>query len=77
MVKWNPREFDFGDREHISYEEAYNPQKYVDFVRRCPDEIMQKLENPDMTEEEMLDALCWGNFKRYKDEYERILNKRL
>lgn len=67
------REWDFGDREIISYEESANPRKYIDFVNRCAVEIRLQLKNPNMTFEEMLDAICWGDFEKYKAEYEQAI----
>jgi len=66
-------EWDFGDRECIPYKESADPQKYVDFVYRCGDEIRKKLKSDNMTIAEMLDAVCWGNFQKYKSEYENSL----
>ncbi|MCD4697735.1 MAG: hypothetical protein K8S16_16040 [Bacteroidales bacterium] len=69
-----PQEFDFGDRK-ITYEEANNPQLYVNFIERCRQEIRNILEKPAMTEEEMLDAICWGDFNKYIREFKRDVLK--
>ncbi len=69
-----PREFDFGDREDVSLEEANDPQHYIDFVNWCEEEIREKFNSPTMTKKEMLDAIAFGDFEKYKMNYE---NKKL
>ena len=41
------------------------PDRYEKFVDRCGDEIKNKLGNDNMTREEMLDAVCGGDFKAH------------
>jgi hypothetical protein len=72
-----PAEFDFGDREDVSWEEWRNPKLFEDFVNRCENEIRLKLGNPEMTRDEILDALAYGDFKKYSRDYEREKLNRL
>jgi hypothetical protein len=68
-------EWDFGERETISYKESADPQKYIDFVKRCEKEIKEKLKSPNMSFDEMLDAICCGDYKKYKAHYDRAINE--
>jgi len=63
--------FDDGTRDFISLEEVNLPQRYIDYVLDHPGFIREKLGDAGMTIDDMLDALCWGDFKKYKGEYER------
>ena len=61
-----PEEFQITDRER-EYVWAY--QRYEKFVDRCEDQIRKELGDPDMTREEMLDALTnGGNFQSFKSQ---------
>ena len=63
--------FDDGTQDSYSLEEINLPQRYIDCVINRPDEIRNKLGDQSLTFQEMLDALCWGDFEKYKREYER------
>lgn len=52
---------DWSKREYI-----WAPERFEKFVDRCHDEIKKKLGNPAITRDEMLAALCFGNFKEHK-----------
>ncbi|MBI1183678.1 hypothetical protein GC194_05380 [bacterium] len=41
------------------------PDRYEKFVDRCSDDIRKKLGNESLTREEMLDAVCGGDFKAH------------
>ena len=59
-----PEEFQTTDGEYVW---AY--QRYEKFVDRCADQIRQGLGNPNMSREEMLDALTTGgNFQAWKSQ---------
>jgi hypothetical protein len=61
-----PPEFNVDEEEQVTVEEANHPKRYVLFVKRCADEIREKLGDPKMSKEEMLDALNWcGDFRKY------------
>lgn len=46
-------------------EEYYHPKRYVQFINKYENEIREKLNSPAMTKEEMLDVICWGDFKKF------------
>ena len=52
-------------------EYIWTPDRFEHFVDRCADEIREKLENPTMTRDAMLDALCFGDFKAHKQYCDR------
>jgi hypothetical protein len=72
-----PMELDFWDNEDVSFEEANDPQHYIDFVNRCEEEIKVKFNNQAMTKKEILDALAFGDFEKYTTNYENEKLKRL
>ncbi|MFN5183755.1 MAG: hypothetical protein ACK5D5_12110 [Bacteroidota bacterium] len=47
-------------------EYTWAPKKFEKFVDRCSTEIRKKLNNPEMSRSEMLDALAFGNFEEHK-----------
>jgi hypothetical protein len=63
-----PEEFQIDESELDWYKKSYvwAPERFEKFVDRCADEIRQKLDNNNMTREEMLDALCFGDFEKHK-----------
>jgi hypothetical protein len=50
----------------VTKEYTWAPKKFETFVDRCSSEIRKKFNNPDMSREEMLDALAFGNFQEHK-----------
>lgn len=66
-----PEEFKFDDgtREFIPLEEIKMPERYEDYVRYNADLIREKLGDYNMTYQDMLDALCWGDFEKYRRDY--------
>jgi hypothetical protein len=50
----------------IKKEYTWDPNKFETFVDRCSTEIRKKFNNPNMTRNEMLDALAFGNFEEHK-----------
>jgi hypothetical protein len=50
----------------IQKEYTWAPKKFEKYVDRCATEIRKKLNNPNMSREEMLDALAFGNFEEHK-----------
>ncbi len=56
-----PQEFDVDENENfIPLDEYHSPEKYIKFVDRCFDDIRLQLGNPNMSKEEMLDALVFS-----------------
>ncbi len=48
-------------------EYIWEPDRFEAFVDECADEIKIKLELPNATKEELLDAICFGDFKKHKE----------
>ena len=63
-----PSEFavDRTNPEWFKKEYIWAPERFEKFVARCSDEIKKNLGKPEMTKKEMLDALCFGDFKEHK-----------
>ncbi|HRD40648.1 MAG TPA: hypothetical protein PLC65_18610 [Bacteroidia bacterium] len=60
-----PEEFKF-DKEAAKKEYLWAPAKFEKYVDRCSDEIRKQFGNPNMSRQEMLDALAFGNFEEHK-----------
>lgn len=60
-----PEEFKF-DKDAAKKEYLWAPAKFEKFVDRCSDEIRKQFGNPNMSRQEMLDALAFGNFEEHK-----------
>jgi len=45
---------------------VWAPQHFEKFVDRCSTEIKKTLNNPNMSRNDMLDALAFGNFEEHK-----------
>ena len=61
---------DWNKREYI-----WAPERFEKFVDRCGDDIRKKLGNPSMTREEMLSALCFGDFKEHQRKTEGLIKE--
>lgn len=63
-----PEEFqiDRGAVEWHKKEYVWAPERFEKYVDRCADKIRKKLGQPDLSREDLLDALCFGNFKAHK-----------
>jgi hypothetical protein len=73
-----PEEFvDDEEEDFIPLEIHWAPEKFIAFVDSCSNEIREILENPNMTKEEMLDALAFGDFEKHKMQCEMWRIKRL
>jgi hypothetical protein len=60
---WHKREF------------IWAPERFENYVDRCFDEVRKKLEEPEMTREHMLDALCFGNFEEHRAKCELMVKE--
>ena len=60
-----PKEFAF-KKDAVKKEYVWAPTKFEKYVDRCSDEIRKQFGNPDMSRQEMLDALAFGNFEEHK-----------
>ncbi len=60
-----PKEFAF-NKDAVKKEYVWAPMKFEKYVDRCSEEIRKNCNNPDMSRQEMLDALAFGNFEEHK-----------
>lgn len=60
-----PKEFAF-NKDAVKKEYVWAPMKFEKYVDRCSDEIRKNFNNPEMSRQEMLDALAFGNFEEHK-----------
>jgi len=60
-----PKEFSI-NKDAIRKEYVWAPNRFEKFVDRCGDEIKKQFNNPNMSRQEMLDALAFGNFEEHK-----------
>ncbi|HEY6161310.1 MAG TPA: hypothetical protein VI112_08810, partial [Bacteroidia bacterium] len=56
-------------------EYIWAPERFERFVERCSDEIRKDLGNPTMSKKEMLDALCFGDFKEHKKKVNQLIKE--
>lgn len=54
---------------------VWAPSHFEKFVDRCSTEIRKKFNNPEMSREEMLDALAFGNFEEHKKKCIQLMNE--
>lgn len=70
-----PEEFQI-DREAVDWhkrEYVWAPERFEKYVNRCSEEIRKELGNPEMTIEDMLDALCFGSFQAHKEKVDGMI----
>jgi len=72
-----PKEFsvdrtkpDWFKREYI-----WAPERFEKFVDRCSDDIKKQLGNKEMTREEMLSAICFGDFQEHKRKTDELVKE--
>lgn len=54
-------------------EYVWAPERFEKYVDKNADKIRKKLGDPSMTREDMLDALCFGNFKKHKKKVQALI----
>ncbi len=59
---------DWQKKEYI-----WAPERFEIFVDRCATEIKKQLGNTSMTRDEMLSALCFGDFTAHKEKTETLI----
>ena len=72
-----PEEFQI-DREAVDWhkrEYVWAPERFEKYVDRCGDEIKKALGDPDMTREDMLNALCFGDFQKHKKKVNSLISQ--
>ena len=72
-----PPEIEEIEYNPAGFEERETPDKYRRYVENNALLIRDTLQNNEMTFDEMLDAICWGNFHKYEVEYQEKRLKRL
>jgi hypothetical protein len=68
--KVNRAKPDWFKKEYI-----WAPERFEKYVERCSDEIKKNLGNPNMSKKEMLDALCFGDFKEHKKKVQTLIKE--
>jgi len=61
---------DWHKKEYI-----WAPERFEKYVDRCGDEIKKQLGNPKMTRDEMLSALCFGDFEAHKKKTQEMIKE--
>ena len=59
---------DWQKKEYI-----WAPERFEHFVDRCAPEIKKQLGNVNMSREDMLSALCFGDYQAHKDKTEQLV----
>ena len=70
-----PEEFQI-DREAVDWhkrEYVWAPERFEKYVTRCADEIRKALGDPDMSKDDMLDALCFGSYEKHKLKVDNLI----
>ncbi|MEZ4722153.1 MAG: hypothetical protein R2813_09790 [Flavobacteriales bacterium] len=72
-----PKEFQIDQSTPNWYEKEYiwAPERFEKFVDRSIDELRKAFDNPEMSREEILDALCFGDFEGHKTDVEKWINE--
>jgi hypothetical protein len=61
---------DWQKKEYI-----WAPERFEHFVDRCSTEIKKQLGNANMSREDMLSALCFGDYQAHKDKTEQLVSE--
>ena len=72
-----PKEFKFDRSQPDWHKKQYiwAPERFVKYVERCEKEIKTQLNSPQMSKEEVLDALCFGNFEEHKQKSIQLIKE--
>lgn len=69
-----PEEFKV-DKEALKKEYLWAPAKFEKYVDRCAEEIRKQFGNPNMSRQEMLDALAFGSFEDHKKKTVQLMKE--
>ncbi len=69
-----PKEFAI-NKETVKKDYVWAPNKFEKYVDRCSDDIRKQFNNPNMTRQEMLDALAFGSFEDHKKKSLQLLKE--
>ena len=70
-----PEEFQI-DRDSVDWhkrEYVWAPERFEKFVNRESETIRKTLGDPEMSKEDMLNAICFGNFQAHKEKVEKLI----
>ncbi len=72
-----PKEFavDRTQPEWHKKQYIWAPERFVKYVDRCEKELKAELNSPLMTKQELLDALCFGNFEEHKQKSIQLIKE--
>ncbi|MBL4656219.1 MAG: hypothetical protein JKY33_10405 [Bacteroidia bacterium] len=66
-----PSEFKINKKDSEQNGYIWAAERFEQYVDNHAEEIKIQLDNPDMSREEMLDALCFGNFEKHQQKCAR------
>lgn len=72
-----PQEFQI-DRDAVDWhkkEYVWAPERFEKYVDREAAKIRKKLGDPNMSREDMLDAICFGNFQKHKKKVGKLIEE--
>jgi len=72
-----PDELEEMEIDENGHEDNFTPNQYRNYVKNNSDYIREVLKSPNMPINEILDAICEGDFKKYEDEFEERKIKRI
>jgi len=72
-----PEEFQI-DRDSVDWhkrEYVWAPERFEKYVDREGGKISKALGNPEMSREDMLNAICFGNYQAHKEKVEKLIDE--
>jgi len=63
--------------DSAGFEDWQTPEQYDRYVRDNMIGIRSALKQPDLSYDDALDAICFGNYEKFKNEYEEMKLRRL
>ena len=72
-----PPEIEEIEYDPAGFEVHETPDKYCRYVENNSSLIRDALHDNDMTFDDMLDAICWGDFHKYEEEFQEKRLKKL
>ncbi len=70
-----PEEFQI-DRDSVDWhkrEYVWAPERFQKYVDRETDQIRKVLGDPEMSKEDMLNAICFGDFQAHKEKVDKLI----
>lgn len=72
-----PEEFRI-DRDSVDWhkrEYVWAPERFEKYVDRKAEYIRKQLGDPELTRDELLDCLCFGNYKAHKEKVDKLISE--